>query len=75
PHPDILPRIWWCATGPLAFLPIHAAGIYDPGSVDSQISDYVISSYTPTLSALLESTHRIMDSSFKLSSVIYPNLP
>ncbi|PVF92332.1 TPR-like protein, partial [Serendipita vermifera] len=25
PHPDVLPRIWWCTTGPLAFLPIHAA--------------------------------------------------
>ncbi|KAK6974110.1 CHAT domain-containing protein [Favolaschia claudopus] len=21
-------RIWWCPTGPLAFLPIHAAGLY-----------------------------------------------
>lgn len=48
--------MWWCATGPLASLPIHAAGIYGkeytgPGSV---ISDFVISSYTPTLSALLD---------------------
>ena len=25
------PRIWWCPTGPLAFLPIHAAGIYKEG--------------------------------------------
>ena len=48
--------MWWCATGPLASLPLHAAGIYGkenkgPGSV---ISDFVISSYTPTLSALLD---------------------
>ena len=29
--PDPLDRhcIWWCPTGPLAFLPLHAAGIYD----------------------------------------------
>ncbi|KAJ7233553.1 CHAT domain-containing protein [Mycena rebaudengoi] len=24
-----LGRIWWCPTGPLAFLPIHAAGVYE----------------------------------------------
>ncbi|KAF8148281.1 CHAT domain-containing protein [Crassisporium funariophilum] len=49
-------RIWWCATGPLAFLPIHAAGIYGQKKrvYGSVLSDYAISSYTPTLSALLE---------------------
>ncbi|PVF95881.1 hypothetical protein CPB86DRAFT_816821 [Serendipita vermifera] len=75
PHPDTLPRIWWCTTGPLAFLPIHAAGIYSSDSTDSQISDYVISSYTPTLSALLESRKQTMDSSFKLLSVIQGSAP
>ncbi|KIM41369.1 hypothetical protein M413DRAFT_10973 [Hebeloma cylindrosporum] len=55
-------RIWWCATGPLASLPLHAAGIYGktnmaaPGSV---ISDFVISSYTPTLSALLDRVNNL----------------
>ncbi|CAA7269579.1 unnamed protein product [Cyclocybe aegerita] len=48
-------RIWWCPTGPLAFLPLHAAGIYGedrtPGSL---VSDFVVSSYTPTVTALLE---------------------
>ncbi|KAG8723429.1 hypothetical protein FRC09_003390 [Ceratobasidium sp. 395] len=48
---DQLPRITWCATGPLAFLPIHAAGYYDESPV--RIFDYVVSSYTPTLSAML----------------------
>jgi len=48
-------RIWWCPTGPLAFLPIHAAGIY---KLDSQlsrscVSDFVVSSYTPTVGAIL----------------------
>ncbi|KAF8817645.1 hypothetical protein BYT27DRAFT_7125939 [Phlegmacium glaucopus] len=46
-------RIWWCPTGPLAFLPLHAAGIYgssyQPGSC---ISDFVVSSYTPTVRSL-----------------------
>ncbi|KAG8680458.1 hypothetical protein FRC08_016285 [Ceratobasidium sp. 394] len=47
-----LPRITWCATGALAFLPIHAAGCYDDGSLE-QIYNYVISSYTPSLQALI----------------------
>ncbi|KIM80499.1 hypothetical protein PILCRDRAFT_534642 [Piloderma croceum F 1598] len=50
------PRVWWCATGPLAFLPIHAAGIYDESVPGSNISDYVVSSYTPTLNALISAT-------------------
>ncbi|KAK6974118.1 CHAT domain-containing protein [Favolaschia claudopus] len=54
-HPG---RIWWCPTGSLAFLPIHAAGLYGEGQqVGSKLSDYVISSYTPSLSALLECHH------------------
>ena len=49
-------RIWWCVTGPLAFLPIHAAGIYnEPGTgVGSTLSDFAISSYTPTIRALFD---------------------
>jgi hypothetical protein len=34
------------------FLPLHAAGVYS-GSQKESCSDYVVSSYTPTLSALL----------------------
>lgn len=39
-------------TGPLSFLPIHAAGLYDADD-QPKISDFVVSSYTPTLTALL----------------------
>ncbi|KAG9122711.1 hypothetical protein FRC07_000779 [Ceratobasidium sp. 392] len=46
-----LPHITWCATGSLAFLPIHAAGYYDESP--SRVFDYVVSSYTPTLSTML----------------------
>jgi CHAT domain-containing protein len=53
---DARPRLWWCPTGPFAFLPLHAAGLHrhptDPRSV--WISDYAISSYTPSLSVLLQ---------------------
>jgi CHAT domain-containing protein len=53
------PRLHWCATGDFAFLPIHAAGIY-AGPEDSHVccSDYVVSSYTPTLSALLNAQNK-----------------
>ncbi|KAJ3519641.1 hypothetical protein NMY22_g13108 [Coprinellus aureogranulatus] len=46
-----LPRIWWCPTGPLAFLPIHAAGTYTDAGTES-VLDYVVSSYIPTIGAL-----------------------
>ncbi|KAF8143023.1 CHAT domain-containing protein [Mycena galopus ATCC 62051] len=50
-----LGRIWWCPTGPLVFLPIHAAGLYGENqAVGSKLSDFRISSYTPSLTALLE---------------------
>jgi len=64
-------RIWWCPTGPLAFLPLHAAGIYaqnerfPPGLC---VSDFVISSYTPTVSALLGKVRRSADARELLSS-------
>jgi CHAT domain-containing protein len=46
------PRLHWCPTGPFMFLPLHAAGIYDIDRHEC-CSDYVVSSYTPTLTALL----------------------
>ncbi|PVF91748.1 hypothetical protein CPB86DRAFT_770310 [Serendipita vermifera] len=75
PHPDLLPRIWWCATGPLAFLPIHAAGLYSPNSGEAQLSNYAISSYTPTLSALLEPIKSTVASPFDMLSVIQSSAP
>ncbi|KAG9125454.1 hypothetical protein FRC07_007520 [Ceratobasidium sp. 392] len=48
---DALPHMTWCATGALSFLPLHAAGLYDGQSPNT--FDLVVSSYTPTLGALL----------------------
>jgi CHAT domain-containing protein len=50
--PSLLPRVWWCPTGALTDLPIHAAGIYDTLHT-VWIGDYVVSSYAPVLSVLL----------------------
>jgi len=46
-----LPRIWWCPTGSLAFLPIHAAGVYKEGKgIPGQtLSEFAVSSYSPTV--------------------------
>ncbi|KZV69399.1 TPR-like protein [Peniophora sp. CONT] len=46
-----LPHVTWCPTGPLAQLPLHAAGIYDVAN-GLRVYDYIVSSYTPTLAAL-----------------------
>ncbi|KAI0028954.1 CHAT domain-containing protein [Vararia minispora EC-137] len=54
---DSLPHVTWCAMGPLAFLPFHAAGIYAPNdSYSPKVFDFVISSYTPNLTALLKTS-------------------
>ncbi|MEU7323592.1 CHAT domain-containing protein [Streptomyces griseoviridis] len=46
---EALPRLWWCPTGPLALLPLHAAGPRN----GPRVIDRVISSYTPTLGSLI----------------------
>lgn len=47
-------RIWWYPTGPLTFLPLHAAGLYGKGQpTGSKLSDFVVSSYVPTLTTLI----------------------
>jgi hypothetical protein len=49
------PRLWWCPTGLLTVLPLHAAGRHVDGL---SVLDRVVPSYTPTLRALLEATNR-----------------
>lgn len=53
--------MWWCPTGPLTVLPIHAAGhhprLRTATTSSNSVLDRVISSYTPTLTALTR-THR-----------------
>jgi len=49
------PRLWWCPTGPLAVLPLHAAGYHDSDHKHRgrSVLDRAVSSYTPTLRALV----------------------
>ncbi|KAJ7281865.1 CHAT domain-containing protein [Mycena rebaudengoi] len=46
-------RIWWCPTSFLCGLPLHAAGMYKPQEPHATLPNLYISSYTPTLSALI----------------------
>ncbi|KAF8127650.1 CHAT domain-containing protein [Boletus edulis] len=69
-------RIFWCPTGPFVFLPIHGAGLYDsqhslPGH---KVSDFVISSYVPTLGILAPSRnpHVAPSDDFRLLVVRQP---
>ncbi|MEV6410049.1 CHAT domain-containing protein [Kribbella sp. NPDC051718] len=48
-EPTSATRVWWCSTGPMMALPLHAAG---------EVPDRVISSYTPTLTALIAARGR-----------------
>ncbi|KAG2151664.1 CHAT domain-containing protein [Suillus bovinus] len=45
-------RIWWCPTSLLNFLPLHAAGEYR--AKGKSLSQQYISSYTPSLTALIK---------------------
>jgi CHAT domain-containing protein len=71
---DSLPRLYWCPTGPFAFLPIHAAGMFIEGREEECISEYVVSSYTPTIGALLGSS-AVSTGSFNMLAVIQPDTP
>ncbi|MGJ6969204.1 CHAT domain-containing protein [Streptosporangium sp. G11] len=51
------PRVWWCPTGLLALMPLHAAGYH---AQSRTVLDHVISSYTPTVKALLEARRQAL---------------
>lgn len=55
--------------GPLAFLPIHAAGLFDSQEVGDKVSDYVVSSYTPTLTAIIDQSQPIRQDTFRILAI------
>ncbi|KEP46917.1 aromatic di-alanine and TPR containing protein [Rhizoctonia solani 123E] len=71
--PVNMPHITWCPTGALSFLPLHAAGDYTQPR--TRVFDYVISSYTPTLTALLASSPDLLSTSCRLLAVSQANTP
>ena len=53
-----LPYIRWIGVGPLAKAPLHVAGKYKVKGTPCTAMDYAISSYAPSLRALLYATER-----------------
>jgi tetratricopeptide (TPR) repeat protein len=52
-------RVWWCPTAAFCSLPLHAMGpIPSDDGKELYFSDLYITSYTPSLSALIESRKR-----------------
>jgi len=50
-------RIWWCPTAEFMLLPLHAAGQYVKQGYN--LSHFYISSYTPTLAALIRARQQL----------------
>jgi CHAT domain-containing protein len=68
-------RIWWYPTGPLTFIPMHAAG---PGSGEIDVSHLVISSYVTTLSSFVQAQEKTKHTSvgcLKLLALSLPEAP
>ncbi|GAA2464369.1 CHAT domain-containing protein [Streptomyces macrosporus] len=66
-------RLWWAPGGALNSLPLHAAGHHDvPGA---SVMDRVVSSYTPTLRALLHSRARPVPERRTALAVAMPETP
>ncbi|MFG3023844.1 CHAT domain-containing protein [Streptomyces sp. NPDC048254] len=67
-----VPRMWWCPTGLLAFLPLHAA--LRPSSGECAL-DLVVSSYTPTLRDLITARRGSAPGDPRLLVVSMPRTP
>lgn len=65
-------RVWWCPTGAMSRLPLHAAGI--PGTTSS-VPDRTVSSYTPTLRALALAREHGSTANPRMLVVAVPNTP
>ncbi|EJD03367.1 TPR-like protein [Fomitiporia mediterranea MF3/22] len=60
-------RIWWCPTSVLSTLPFHAAGPFeDADGTTRYLLDIFVSSYTPTLGALIHAQSNSSTSEPKL---------
>lgn len=66
-------RVWWCPTGPLTLLPLHAAGRYGrTRGRPPTVPDRTVSSYTTSLSALLRASRPAARSGASLVAVGMP---
>lgn len=56
-------------------LPIHAAGVYNAQAGSVSVSDYIISSYTPTLGTLQVKPPTPPSTDFMVAAIIQPEIP
>ncbi|KAK0430704.1 CHAT domain-containing protein [Armillaria borealis] len=69
------PRLWWCPTGPLSFLPLHAAGLYNTAEHGTKVYEFVASSYTPTVGILADISNQRSEEFSGLLTVCQPHTP
>ncbi|MEU6383742.1 CHAT domain-containing protein [Streptomyces bauhiniae] len=75
PADGVRPRLWWSPGGPLAALPLHAAGHH--GDPSRTVLDLAVSSYTPTVRALAYARARAAGPppAGRLLAVVVPDAP
>jgi tetratricopeptide (TPR) repeat protein len=68
------PRVWWCPSGLLSFLPLHAAGHHDTRNdpVPRTVMDRVVSCHIPTIRTLRH-TRRTSESGPGPTLVVAPD--
>ncbi|WP_331460974.1 CHAT domain-containing protein [Micromonospora tarapacensis] len=66
------PRLWWCPTGHLALLPLHAAA---PSSGGDGVLDRVVSSYTASLRALRRARQSVPPGPAPVTSALFVGMP
>ena len=78
PEASKWPRVWWCPSGPLSLLPLHAAGHHDTrfGPQPETVIDRVISSTIPTVRSLLHARQTLQPhGDARMLVVASPDLP
>ncbi len=69
------PRLWWCPTGLLSFLPLHAAGLFNTAEHGTKVYEFVASSYTPTVGILADISNQQSEEFGGLLTVCQPHTP
>jgi hypothetical protein len=78
--------VWWCPTGPATVLPLHAAGTHprtrtqytgrgETAAIADSVPGRVVSSYTPTLTALTRARTRPTPEQVQVLAVGVPDAP
>ncbi|KAL9084191.1 MAG: hypothetical protein Q9165_008177 [Trypethelium subeluteriae] len=58
PSDDEWPHVWWIPTGPLSNFALHAAGYHATNPSDETVLDRVMSTYSPSVNAIVYSRRR-----------------